>query len=290
MKQIVLSVLVTLLLLSLPSLSWSAKCSSSASGLWSSPSTWACGEVPVFGTYSAVVSSGHTVTIDDSRTIPATMVGTLAAGKTGQLVVGHPANDITVTAAGPLVLMTNTNINSRLTLTAGTTLDMGANPLVLGANLATTARWDFLIRGTAERRVSVTGSGSIASPTGSLTRGGIDWQYATIDGFGGSANNLNAYHGVILDNCLFKGAGEWSFGGAASRIDPASPLSVSNTDFRTGKGIKFFLTSGVPTGVRSVSRTTFVSSANGSPRPFLTIQANIAYGGYLTFTDCVFYH
>ena len=274
-----------------PSLTWGAKCASSASGPWSSPSTWSCGSVPTFGSYSAVINSGHTVTIDDSRTIPPTVIGTTVSGGTAILVMGHPTDDITVTAAGPLVLMTTYSKNSNLTLNAGTTLAMGPNSLIMGgAGITTTARWDFVMDGTAQRRVLLSGSGVLASPGGTVSRGAINWRYATVDGFDGGSNILLAYHGVTLANCLFTGVGVWSFGGVASPIAPASPLDMSNTDFRTGKGITFFLAAGYPTGLRSVRSSTFVSAATSVTRPVLTFQGLSAYGGYLTFTDSLFYH
>ena len=297
-----LLIILFCLALLLPVSAWGASCTNVKTGTWATYSTWSSAtcrhtDKPVpgsgaFANYSAIIKSGTVVTVDDSRTIYTTCIGTAVSGQIGHLIFDGGANDITITSAGSLTFTVNTNTTSKLTLNAGVTWDLGTWLIIAGTNnVYDVPRWDWLINGTAERRVIVNSSRYIYA-LGTFSRGAINWNYATLNGFTAGTNTLNLYYGVTLKNCLFKSASAntWTFGTTVTRIRTAAPIDIANTDFRTAGNVIFFTEAGAATGTRLVKDSTFATTATTSSRPTLTIQGNDRWGGRLTFDHCVFYH
>ena len=142
-----LLIILFCLALLLPVSAWGASCTNVKTGTWATYSTWSSAtcrhtDKPVpgsgaFANYSAIIKSGTVVTVDDSRTIYTTCIGTAVSGQIGHLIFDGGANDITITSAGSLTFTVNTNTTSKLTLTGklfvviGVQVDAAKNRLEL---------------------------------------------------------------------------------------------------------------------------------------------------------------
>ena len=106
-----------------------ATCNSNGTGNWGNAGTWACGRVPISGTDTAVILSGHTVTVAANATIDTVTInagGTVVvnSGMTWTIINGTAVNDVTVN--GTLTVSGIINNAGAITRNTGGTITFGA--------------------------------------------------------------------------------------------------------------------------------------------------------------------
>jgi hypothetical protein len=321
MKQFFLLILISILSVNTVQ---AAKCTSTATGNWSAPSTWSgCGGTGVPGTgafanYSAVVHGGHTVTLDDTRTIYATNVGDTTANP-AILTIGNNTTPITITMQGDMKWFVNNaastvNMNSGagLTINMSTALipDVYFIPGDWNAGLAT---WN--ITGTPTQRVYINGvtghSGFHTLYSGFSTNTDVYWDYVSmIDLVPNQTpyrySNLiqsgqTANRTVSINHSLFKNCGYIVIGinqGQSASLN----IKVKNSDFREmtaagatnagtimipGFGLQFAKLSTNVTGEVSLENNTFYGSAAAvfATGATTTISGNVYYDGVTWMTS-----
>ena len=206
---------------------WGAAYTSCGSGNWSAPATWndgvlGCGltiTVPGVGDTATILAT-HTVTVDDTRTIPSTTAeGTLVQG-TG----------VVTTLGGILTVGNGSTEDGHFTFGGGSTLAMGANNLVLNncflRSNATSGNWT-IITGTGAITMGAVYSAPkqdiILSYVSHQNTGNITYAAGGTSGTG-ETNQINIQH------CVFSGTGIVTIGQAG--WTPASTvITVNNNDF-----------------------------------------------------------
>jgi len=233
---------------------------------------WPSGTIPDYTTDTVVVASGNTLTISDTRNVPAISIGTTLAGQVGKLILDGGGAAITITAYGNITLNTATNQYSELNINAGATLNIQGNIITIPTS-ATASFGTWKMTGTAGNLAKIVGS-SGSYFTSAAARLGVDWDYFEISGVvntGASTGNsltgwnTGAYfklnHGYIHDCGAFN----------LYNRSLDGQLTVDNTDVRniTSKnlslaGAGFILqreTTASPQGATRIKGCTFKNAA-----------------------------
>lgn len=219
------------LFLCMPMNGFAAAITSSQTGNLSDGSTWVGGVAPGESDTFTILD-GHAVTLDTAVTTS----GTIAAG--GELITASILTlNGTLTASGDVA-----GKYSKITQNAGSGISAGANNIIIaGGTPNATSGTIWVINGTSGNRVTNTGTtGKIDFVTNGRT--GINWQYATFDGFlhATDCNRINGRVGVVgafsggetVRHSIFKNAGTWVFGnGNAQELSLA--YNIEYNDFRS---------------------------------------------------------
>ncbi|HBI34355.1 MAG TPA: hypothetical protein DEA43_01615 [Candidatus Moranbacteria bacterium] len=232
-------------------------------GDYSATSTWVGGVLPDPALDTVVVAVGHTLTLDDTRSIPATTIeGSLTQG-TG----------VVTTLAGVLTIGNGTGKNGTFTFGAGSTLAMETfNVALNNCNLRSNSVSDnwAVVTGTGAWL-----TGAITGPTQDVQLSYVSFQHTGVFTLSlrtttGSLTNL-----VDLSHAAFIGTGAITIG-TAGWTSPTVPVTIEYSDFRNTSTIIFYNTSTDPVTSRvSIEYNTFsVTSSIAFPRK-ATVQYNV---------------
>ena len=196
---------VVMLQLLLPSISYSADCSSTKTGNWNDPTVWSTGTVPVAGD-NVTILSPHIVSMNGSETL-----GNLTVNSGGTLQFNNTTTSFVLSFAGGSVITVNGN------------LDMGVLGVLQSGSSGTTT----LTMGSGTLKTSnLTGDpiGALGPGAGASlqTQGTGVWDLASVEANGyiqyiGSASQAYTITDRNYNNLTLSGAGLYTWTLAADR-------------------------------------------------------------------------
>ena len=259
-----------------------AAITSAQSGNWSATATWVGGVVPDPVLDIAIIGAGHTVTLNDSRTIPPTTIESL-----GGLVQG---TGVTTTLGGTLTVGNGAAKDGTFTFGAGSTLAMGANNIVLNncklRSNSLSGAW-AVVTGTA----AIVMGAAHTAPKQDVVFAYVSFQNTgaiTFAAAGTSGTGLTNQIDIL--NNVFVGTGTITLG-LAGWTPLATTIKCNYSDFRSIGGAGILITGVAGTAVtqfiHNTGYNTSVADFRINGRNGATVEDSIFDGIVLGITSSI---
>jgi len=249
-----------------------AVCTSLGTGNWSAGGNWSCGHAPTAGVDSAVIASGHIVTVDTAATCTALTLN--AAGVSNGITISG-ANSLTVTGAISFALPTAAGVTSQINVGAGS-VSAGSVSDTSNNNSNRFTGFNNITTGSLTVTGNYTGVGTGSGPrvvlagAGMVTIGG-NFTLGTFTGFAGSTTSFG---GTVTIANFTPSTGTFNYNGGVQTLKAATYQNLT----LSGSGAKTI------TGVTVNGNLTLSGTATMATVANMTIGGNLDVGSGTSLT------